>query len=174
MERMKVALPYWKDKDWSKVVITDEIFEYVIDKCGRNLKENNEMVNIILKYLRQKAYNEPEVAKKVTVISSRDEDLFSDEEIVLMGDNLFSMKIKHKLLQLQDAVNGVDVDVGYSRTRRKSRFISCVVHLDCGFEISNLWSRDYLFEKLKLLIVGLYVFEEFRDYLTCIAIDLVV
>ncbi|GKC58927.1 hypothetical protein Tco_1086525, partial [Tanacetum coccineum] len=47
------------------------------------------------------------------------------------------VKLTNCVLALR-AVNAVDVDVGYSRTRRKSRFISCVVHLDCGFEISNL------------------------------------
>ncbi|GJZ68319.1 hypothetical protein Tco_0631559, partial [Tanacetum coccineum] len=53
-----MALPNWKDKDWSKVVITDEILEYVIDKYRRNLKENDEIVDIILEDLWQKTYNE--------------------------------------------------------------------------------------------------------------------
>ncbi|GKC87079.1 hypothetical protein Tco_1147728 [Tanacetum coccineum] len=97
-----MALPNWKDKDWSKVVITDEILEYVIDKYRRNLKENDEIVDIILEDLWQKTYNEPEVAK-VIVISTSNEDLSSDEEIVLMVDMPFSlMKNNHKLLQLQD------------------------------------------------------------------------
>ncbi|GJU17556.1 hypothetical protein Tco_1145522, partial [Tanacetum coccineum] len=68
----------------------------------RNLKENDEIVDIILEDLWQKTYNEPEVAK-VIVISTSNEDLSSDEEIVLMVDMPFSlMKNNHKLLQLQD------------------------------------------------------------------------
>nr|GEZ66144.1 hypothetical protein [Tanacetum cinerariifolium] len=53
------------------------------------LEENGEIVDIILKDLLQKAYNESEVVK-VIVISSSDEDLSSDEEMMLMGDIPFS------------------------------------------------------------------------------------
>ncbi|GJR16035.1 hypothetical protein Tco_0798687 [Tanacetum coccineum] len=131
------AVPDWKDKDWSKVVITDEILKYAIVKDGRNWKENNERVDIIFEDLWQKAYNESEVVKKVVVISSSDEDLSSDEEITLMGDIPFSdtneeqpqttltstsiqdVKLTNCILALR-AVNAQDVDVGSSSTRRNS------------------------------------------------------
>ncbi|GKC32418.1 hypothetical protein Tco_1039712 [Tanacetum coccineum] len=45
------TLPDWKNKDWSIVVTTDEILEYVIAKYGRKWKEIDEIVDIILKDL---------------------------------------------------------------------------------------------------------------------------
>ncbi|GJZ62957.1 magnesium transporter MRS2-1-like protein, partial [Tanacetum coccineum] len=48
----------------------------------RNWKESDELVDMILEDMWQKAYNEPDVAK-VIVMSSIDEDLSADEEIVL-------------------------------------------------------------------------------------------
>nr|GEV25033.1 reverse transcriptase, RNA-dependent DNA polymerase [Tanacetum cinerariifolium] len=54
------------------------------------LEGNGEIVDIILKDLWQKAYNESEVVKEVIRISSSDEDLSSDEEMMLMGDIPFS------------------------------------------------------------------------------------
>ncbi|GJT39997.1 hypothetical protein Tco_0939862 [Tanacetum coccineum] len=56
----------WKGKDWTKVVLTDEIMEYY-------------SIAILLFEIEE-----------VIVVSSSDENLSTDEEIVLMGDVSFS------------------------------------------------------------------------------------
>ncbi|GJT55297.1 hypothetical protein Tco_0990351 [Tanacetum coccineum] len=135
-----MALLDWKDKDWSKVVITDEILEYVIDKYERDRKENDEIIDIMLQDLWQKAYNELEVTKdtdeeqpQVASTSRR------YRKISMTGCVLFlracnaptpvdqyvnkpkkgKVKVTNRVLALK-VVNALDVDVGSSSTSRKS------------------------------------------------------
>ncbi|GKC58000.1 hypothetical protein Tco_1085598, partial [Tanacetum coccineum] len=80
------------DKDWSKVILTDEVKYHVVDKYGMDWAYDEQKFDIILEDLWQKSNNEPKVAEvvEVIVISSNDDDLSTDEEIVLMGDIPFS------------------------------------------------------------------------------------
>ncbi|GKA63357.1 hypothetical protein Tco_0762963 [Tanacetum coccineum] len=107
--------------------------EYVVDKYRRNWKEDGEIFDIILEDFWQKACNEPEVAK-VIVISFSDEDLSTDKKLVLIGDIPFSTINDDDIDEEQSqaastsrryrksrVVNALDVDVGYSSMRRKSR-----------------------------------------------------
>ncbi|GKA23673.1 hypothetical protein Tco_0709706 [Tanacetum coccineum] len=131
-------------KDWSKLVLTDELFEYVLAKYGKGWKNDDAIVDIIL-------YN-----AEVNVISSDDDALLTDEEITLMGDIPFSttdddsdddendddtrdaplasfdqyeyvrkptktkVKVTNYVLSLRD-INALVMDVGSSSIRRKSR-----------------------------------------------------
>nr|GEX31611.1 hypothetical protein [Tanacetum cinerariifolium] len=114
----------WKDKDWS--ALTDEIMEYVIAKYGKNWKENDEMVDIILEDLRKKGYNEPEVAKV--------------------------LKNNHKPLQLQlqdenlhDSIAPNAADVGSSSTKRKSNNSACSLKNDlisANYEVLEMKSSQ--------------------------------
>ncbi|GJZ00168.1 hypothetical protein Tco_0517597 [Tanacetum coccineum] len=98
----------WRDKDLSKVVLTDEVKDYFVDKYRTDW---------------------------VIVISFNDDDLSTDEEIMLMGDIPFSttdddsndddslrcysqVKVTNCVLALR-AVNTPDVDVGSLSIRRK-------------------------------------------------------
>ncbi|GJT53931.1 hypothetical protein Tco_0988985 [Tanacetum coccineum] len=58
-----VVVPDLTDKDWSKVLLTDEVKDYVVDKYGTDWAYDEQKIDIILEDLWQKANNEPEVAK---------------------------------------------------------------------------------------------------------------
>ncbi|GKE07501.1 hypothetical protein Tco_1399519 [Tanacetum coccineum] len=77
-------------KDWSKLVLTNELFVYVLAKHGKVWKDDYASVDIIVDDLWKKIHNQPEIAKEVIVISLDDDALLTDEEITLMGDIPFS------------------------------------------------------------------------------------
>ncbi|GJS22587.1 hypothetical protein Tco_0451219 [Tanacetum coccineum] len=84
-----MAVPDGKGKeDWSKLVLRDELFEYVLAKYGKDWKDDD-AINAFTYCLI--AYVQCIMLKvEAIVISSDDDDLSTDEEIVLMGDVLFS------------------------------------------------------------------------------------
>ncbi|GJS87153.1 hypothetical protein Tco_0769789 [Tanacetum coccineum] len=86
-----MAISDWRNKDWSKVVLTDEVKDYVADKYGTDWSYGEQKVDITLKDLWQNPTMNQRLRKLVLiVISSNDDDLLTDEEIVLMGDISFS------------------------------------------------------------------------------------
>ncbi|GJW94123.1 hypothetical protein Tco_0173795 [Tanacetum coccineum] len=74
-------------KDFSKAVITDDHYEYILAKYGKSWVHDDSLVGIIYNDLLEKVNMKPEIAK---VISSDDDDLSTDEQITLMGDVPFS------------------------------------------------------------------------------------
>ncbi|GJU13534.1 proteasome subunit alpha type-5 [Tanacetum coccineum] len=133
-----------KDKDWTKVVLTDKIMEYVIVKYEKNWKANDEMDDIILEDLRKKAYNEPEVAK-VIVISSSDEDLLSDEEIVLMGG------VSLSYIDDDDSAEEQPQVASTSRRYRKIFMTGCVLFLRAYNAPVDQYVKKPIKSKVKLI-----------------------
>ncbi|GKC80582.1 hypothetical protein Tco_1131356 [Tanacetum coccineum] len=105
-----------KDKDWTKVVLTDEIIEYVIAKYEKNWKENEKTVDIILEELRIK---KPTMNQRFRNVS--DEDLSIDEDIELMGDVSFADTDN------DDNTEGQPQAVSTSTSRRYNKKISMTV-----------------------------------------------
>nr|GEV58055.1 hypothetical protein [Tanacetum cinerariifolium] len=81
-------------KDWSKVVVIDELFDYVLAKYGKGWKNDDAIVNIIVDNLWKKSTINQRLQKlynaEVIVKSSNDDALSTDEQITLMADIPFS------------------------------------------------------------------------------------
>ncbi|GJS17857.1 hypothetical protein Tco_0412329 [Tanacetum coccineum] len=76
--------------DFSKVVITNDHYEYILAKYGKSWVHDDSMVGIIYNDLLERVNMKLEIVKEVIVISSDDDDLSTNEQITLIGDVPFS------------------------------------------------------------------------------------
>ncbi|GJS17861.1 hypothetical protein Tco_0412333 [Tanacetum coccineum] len=77
-------------KDFSKVVITNDHYEYILAKYGKTWVHDDSMVGIVYNDLLERVNMKLEIVKEVIVISSDDDDLSTNEQITLTGDVPFS------------------------------------------------------------------------------------
>ncbi|GKC39595.1 hypothetical protein Tco_1051979 [Tanacetum coccineum] len=77
-------------KDFFKVVITNDHYEYILAKYEKRWVHDESMVGIVYNDLLERVNMKPKLVKEVIVISSDDDDLSTNEQITLIGDVPFS------------------------------------------------------------------------------------